>query len=73
MVSIFLTNLYIILYSSAKKIYRLKACSLSRALGRFLNDSITSISNDFVFSSFVMMKLFVLCTVKCNVDKHRPI
>ena len=46
MVSIFLTNLYIILYSIAKKIYRLKACSLSRALGRFLNDSITSISNN---------------------------
>ena len=70
----FLANLYSILYFTAKKIYRPKACSLSCALGRFLNDSITSISNNFcAFSSFVMMKLFVLCTVKCNVDKHRPI
>jgi len=41
MVSMFLTNLYIILYFAAKKIYRLKACSLNRALGRFLSDSIT--------------------------------
>ena len=73
MVSMFLTKLYIILYFTAKKIYRLKTCTLSRALGRFSTTQSLRFQIFCVFSSFVMMKLFVLCTVKCNVDKHRPI